>query len=62
MREETSCILSKIVVSWITISELFREGGLWNKICCRAEGRCWKKTPPESRELTRKTGMGLSIT
>ena len=39
MHEETSCILSKIVVSWITISELFREGGLWNKICCRAEGR-----------------------
>lgn len=28
MREETSCILSKIVVSWITISELFREGGI----------------------------------
>ncbi len=39
MREETSCILSKIVVSWITISELFREVELWNKICCRAEGR-----------------------
>jgi hypothetical protein len=31
IREETSCILSKIVVSWIAISELFREGDYGTK-------------------------------